>query len=146
MDDTWFPAVQASKCPIELIILLEERRTGTMSGVWQLLAYITQFQKTVLHSENPPQGGQTPTSDYKQEVESHVATTCRLGGTLAYGSTLMLDILAAPVPGPTTLQAYVGIDTTARRLYNVLYMDLIVIIIMTKNFGYSSLRKWLAQN
>ena len=79
-------------------------------------------------------------------METHTATSCRLGGTLAFGSTFIEDILAAPAPGPTTLQAYVGMNAATRRPYDVLYMDLIVTIIMTKNCGYNSLRKWLAQN
>ena len=32
-DDTQFAAIQASKCPIELIILLKDRCIGTMTGV-----------------------------------------------------------------------------------------------------------------
>ena len=32
-DDGRFSAVQASKCPIELLILLKDRCTGTISGV-----------------------------------------------------------------------------------------------------------------
>ena len=104
-DDTRFAAIQASKCLIELIILLKDGCTGTISGVWQRLSYITQMEKTVSHTQNPPQGGHTPTGDYKRAVEAHVTTTCRLGGTLAYGLTFNEDILAAPAPGPTTLQA-----------------------------------------
>ena len=48
------------------------------------LAYIKQLEKTVSHVQNPPQGGHTPTGDYKQAVEAHVATSYRLGSTLAY--------------------------------------------------------------
>ena len=58
----------------------------------------------------------------------------------------MEDILAGPALGPTTLQAFVAMDETARRPYDILYTNLVVTIIMTKNCGYSSLRKWLAQN
>ena len=89
------------------------------------------------------------TSDYKQAVEAveaHLATTYRLGVTLAFGSTLMEDILAAPLLGAITLQAYVGMDTAAQRSYDFVYMNLIVTIIMTKGYSYSSLRKWLTQN
>ena len=93
-----------------------------------------------------PSRGQTFTGDYKQEVESFVATLCRLGGTLAFGSALMANILAAPFPGPIILHTYVGLDAAARRPYDTLYMDLIATNIMTKNFEYGSLRKWLAQN
>ena len=57
----------------------------------------------------------------------------------------MEPILARPL-GSTTLQAYVGMNAAAGRLYDTLYMDLIVTIMMTKNCGYGSLRKWLAQN
>ena len=96
--------------------------------------------------QNPHQEGQTPTGDYKREVESFVATICQLGGTLELGSTLMVDILATPLPGPITSQAYERLDAAAWRPYDILYMDLIVTIIMTKNCGYGSLRKWLAQN
>ena len=75
-----------------------------------------------------------------------VAATCQLGRVFAFETTLMEPILAAPLPGGATLQAYVGKDTAAHRLYDTLYMDLIVTFIMTKNYGYSSLRKGLAQN
>ena len=84
--------------------------------------------------------------DYKQAVEADVATSFRLGGTLAFGSTLMEDIMVALLPGVTILQAYTGMKATARRPYDILYMNLIMTIIMTKNYNYNSLRKWLAQN
>ena len=58
----------------------------------------------------------------------------------------MEPILAVPLPGATTLQSYVGMDEAAQRLYDTLYKNLIVTIIMTKNCGYSSLSKWLSQN
>ena len=83
----------------------------------------SKWRKQFCTHNNPPQGGHTPTGDYKRAVEEHVATTCRFGGTLAYGSTFMEDILAAPAPGPTILQASLGMDAAARRLYNVLYLD-----------------------
>ena len=47
--------------------------------------------------------------DYKRTVESYIATTCKLGGLLAFGLTLMEPILAAAQP-VVTLQAYVGMD------------------------------------
>ena len=47
--------------------------------------------------------------DYKRTVESHVATTCKLGDTLAFGSTLMEPILTAAQP-MVTLQVYVGMN------------------------------------
>ena len=58
----------------------------------------------------------------------------------------MEPILATPLPGVTTLQAYIAMNAAARNPYDILYKDLIVTIIMTKNCGYGSLRKWLAQN
>ena len=58
----------------------------------------------------------------------------------------MESILAAPLPGATTLQAYVGMNAAAQRSYDILYMNLTVTIIKTKGCSYSSLRKWLAQN
>ena len=64
-DDTRFPAVQALKCPIELIKLMKDRCTGTMIGVRKPLAFITQIQKIILHLPNPHRGGQTPIRDYK---------------------------------------------------------------------------------
>ena len=53
-DDTQFPAVQASKFQIKLIIILKDTCTGTMSGVWKPLAYIALIQKTVLYLQNSP--------------------------------------------------------------------------------------------
>ena len=70
-----------------------------------------------------------PISDYKRTVESRVGTTYKLGGTLAFGSTLMEPILAAAQP-VVTLQAYVGMNKAARRPNDLLYTDLIVTIIM----------------
>ena len=37
-------------------------------------------------------------------MESFVDTTCRLGGIFVFGTALMEPILAAPLPGVTTLQ------------------------------------------
>ena len=51
--------------------------------------------------------------DYKRTVKSHVGTTCKLGGMLAFGLTLMEPILAAAQP-VVTLQAYIGINEAAR--------------------------------
>ena len=93
-EDARFPAVQASKCPIELIKLMKDRSTGTMTGVWQPLALITQIQKYISHPQNPIHGGLKPIGDYKREVESFVDTTCRLGGFFTYGAALMEPILA----------------------------------------------------
>ena len=78
--------------------------------------------------------------DYKRTVESYVATTCKLGGLLAFGSALMELILAAAQP-VVTLQVYVGMDEATRRPYDLLYTDLIVTIIMTKGCNYDSLKK-----
>ena len=79
--------------------------------------------------------------DYKRTVESYVVKTCKLGGLLAFGSTLMDPILAAAQP-VATLQVYVGINEALQRPYE----DLIVTIIMIKGCSYGSLKKWLAQN
>ena len=86
-----------------------------------------------------------PIGNYKRTVESHVATTFKLGGTLAFGLTLTEPILAAAQP-IVTLQAYVGTDEVACRPHDILYTDLIVTIVITKGCNYGSLKKWLAHN
>ena len=128
---------------------MKERCIGAVVGVWAPLALVKQLSRTVSYSQSSPQGGTAvPISDYKRIVESHVATTCKLGGTLAFGSILMEPILAAAQPA-VTLQAYVGMNVrmneATRRPYNLLYTDLIVTIIMTNGCNYGSLKKWLAQ-
>ena len=94
MENTRFPAVQASKCPIKFIKLTKDRSTGTMTGVWKPLALITQIQTYISHLQNPHQGGLTPIEDYKQEVELFVDITCQLGGLLTFCTALMDPILA----------------------------------------------------
>ena len=79
-------------------------------------------------------------------MELFVNSTSRLGGMFAFGTVLMEPILAAPLPGATILQAYITMNASARSPYDILYKGLIVMIIMTKNCGYSSLRTWLAQS
>ena len=79
-DDNGFTVVQASKCTIELIILLKDRCTGTAAGVSKPLVYIKQVEKPVVYAQSPPRGGLTSIGDYKRVVEAHVVTTCRLGG------------------------------------------------------------------
>ena len=86
-----------------------------------------------------------PIGDYKRTVDSHVATTSKLAGMLAFGSTLMEPILAAAQPA-VTLQAYVAMNEAQRRSYDLLYADKVVAIIMTNGCSYGSLKKWLAQN
>ena len=145
-DDPRFGAIQAMKCPIELINLMKERCMGEAAGVWPALAFIKQLNTTVSYSQSPPRGGNAmPIGDYKHTVESYVATTRKLGGLLAFGSTLMEPILAVAQP-VVTLQAYVRMDEAARRPYDIIYADLIITIIMTKRCSYGSLKKWLAQN
>ena len=84
------------KCPIELINLMKERCTGAAAGVWAPLAFVKQLDKTVPYSHSPTRGGIAMSiGDYKRIVESYIATTCKLGGLLAFGSKLMEPILAA---------------------------------------------------
>ena len=71
-----------------------------------------------------------PIGDYKRTVESHVATTQKLAGMLAFGSTLMEPILAT-AQSAVTLQAYVVMNEAQRRPYDLLYADKVVAIIMT---------------
>ena len=91
-DDAQFVAIQTLKCPIALIKLMKDRSTGTMTGVWQPLALITQIQKIISHLQNPIRGGSKSIGDYKREVESFVDTTCRLGGLFAFGTAVMIKI------------------------------------------------------
>ena len=86
-----------------------------------------------------------PIGDYKRAVESHVATTSKLGGMLAFGSTLMEPILAAAQPA-VTLQEYVATNKAARQPYDLLYADKVVTILMTKGCSCGSMKKWLARN
>ena len=69
----------------------------------------------------------------------------KLGGLLAFGSTLMEPILAAANPA-VTLPSYVAMNEVQRRPYDLLYADKIVTIIMTDGCSYGSLKNWLAQN
>ena len=102
------------------------------------LAFVKQLDKTVSYSQSPHLEGTTMTiGDYKRTVKSYVATTCKLGGLLAFGSTFMEPILAAAQP-VVTLQAYVCMDEAAQRPYNLLYTDLIVTIIMTKDVAMTA--------
>ena len=48
--------------------------------------------------------------------------------------------------GGTTLMTYIAMDAAGQSPYNILYKNLVVTIIMTKNCGYDSLRKRLAQH
>ena len=68
--------------------------TGTQSGVWQPLAYFMHLGKNISHYQ-VFKGNVTSIGQFKQEVESQVATTVQLGGKLAYGSKLMEPLLAA---------------------------------------------------
>ena len=79
-------------------------------------------------------------------MESFVETTCRLGGLFVFETALMGPILVAPEPGVPTLQAYIAMNAIVKSPYDSLYKDLIVTIIMTKNCGFNSLRKWLVQH
>ena len=82
-------------------------------------------------------GNVTSIGQFKQEVESQVATTVQLGGKLAYGSKLMEPLLAA---NGEPLQSYFVMTAANQRPYEVLYEDMVVTILMIKNCGYESLR------
>ena len=87
---------------------MKERCTGAAAIEWLPLAFVKQLDKTVSYSQSPPRGGSVMSIfDYKRTVESHVATTCKLGDRLAFGLTLMEPILAAAQP-VVTLQEYVS--------------------------------------
>ena len=110
------------------------------------LAFVKQLDKTVSYSQSLPRGGTAMTiGDYKRTVESYVGTTYKLGGLLAFGSTLKETIMAAAQP-VVTLQAYIGMDEAARRPHDLLLTYPIVTIITTKGCNYGSSKKWLAQN
>ena len=141
-DNARFAAIQTLKCPIALINLMKERSTGTMNGVWQPLALISQFQRTVQHLQNPICGGSKPIGDYKREVESFIEATTRLGRLFLFGTTLIESILTDT---GETLVTYIVMDAANRSPCDILYKDYIVTIIMTKNCGYESLRKQLSQ-
>ena len=141
-DKARFAAIQTLKCPIALINLRKLRSTGTMNGVWEPLAYANQLQKTVQHLQNPARRGSTPIGNFKLEVESYVETTCRLGGFFSFGTTLMEPFLT---DAGETLTTYLAMDVVYRSPFDTLYKDFIVTIIMTKNCGYASLKKWLSQ-
>ena len=69
----------------------------------------------------------------------------KLGGLLAFGSTLVEPILAASQP-VVILQGYVGMNEIARRPYDLLYAGKVVSVIMTDGCSFGSLKSWLAQN
>ena len=121
---------------------MKDRSTGTMTGVWQPLALISQSERTLSLLQNPLHDGSKSIGDYKQEVESSVDTTSRLAGPFVFSTALMEPILTH---AGETLVTYLGMDAAMQRPYDTLYKDIIVTIIMTKNCGYSSIRKWLAQ-
>ena len=86
-----------------------------------------------------------PNGEYKRTVESYTATTMKLPGLLAFGSTLMEPILAASQP-VVTLQGYVGMNEAARRPYDLLYADKVVSVIMIDGCSFGSLKNGLTQN
>ena len=120
---------------------MKDISTGTMTGVWQPLALITQIQRTLSHLQNPVRGGLKPIGDYKREVESFVDTTSRLGGSFAFGTALMEPILTND---GETLLTYLGMDAVTQSPYDSLYKDMLVTIIINNNCGYDSIIKWLA--
>ena len=66
----------------------------------------------------------------------------RVGGLLSFGTTLMEPFLT---DAGETLTTYLAMDVVYRSPFDTLYKDFIVTIIMTKNCGYASLKKWLSQ-
>ena len=106
-DNARSAAIQTLKYPITLINLMKKRSTGTMDGIREPLAHVTQLQKTVQQLQNPVRGDSTPTGDFKLEVESYVETTCRLGRFFSFGTTLMESFLT---DAGETLATYLAMD------------------------------------
>ena len=71
---------------------MRDQATGTQSGLWSPLAYITRLQKNIGHQQYF-WGSATSISEFKQEVKSGVATSIQLRGKLAYGSAIMEPFL-----------------------------------------------------
>ena len=127
--DIRFAAIQAAKCPIDLIKLMKERATGTQSGPWSPLAYITHLQKNIGHQQYF-RGSATSIGEFKREVESGVATLIQLRGKLAYRSTIMEPFLT---DDGETLETYFAMNPVQQAPYEALYKDMVVTIIMLKN-------------
>ena len=100
-DDPGFTDMDASKCPIALINLMNDRCTGAVPGVWAPLALMEQHKRTICSRQSYRTkignvlGSPLSIGDYKRAVESNVATTCRLARMFAFGVEWMLPILAA---------------------------------------------------
>ena len=144
MDDAQFAAVEAGKCPIELLNLIKNRCTGAVAGLWEPLAIMKQLITTTNGYQRPKGSTAMTIGDYKRSVESNVATACRMGGEFAFGTKLMELVLDSVQP-VITLAQYFVLAPANKRPYEVLYEDAIVAIIITKGCMYSSLREWLAQ-
>ena len=140
--DVRYAAVEASKCPIQLLDLLRDRATGTNSGVWPPMACMNQLQKSVGLLQNPKWGGTTSVGEYKRLVENGVNSTMRLGGKCAYGTAIMIPFLTA---NGQTLATYFAMTPAQQAPYDILYKDMIVTVIMVKNCGYESVRAFLSQ-
>ena len=76
-------------------------------------------------------------------MELFVDTICQLGRLFAFGTALIEPILT---DGGTTLLVYISMDAVTQSSYYNLYKDLVVTIIMTKNYRYDNLRKWLVHS
>ena len=63
--DVRFAAIQAAKCPIELIKLMKQQATGIQSGVGAPLAYFMYLQKNVGHYQHF-RGNVTSIGEFKQ--------------------------------------------------------------------------------
>ena len=68
-----------------------------------------------------------------------MATAVQVGRKFAFGSSMMEPIL---VDDGETLATYLAMDAAHQRPYEDLYKDLVVTIIMLKNCGFESPRKW----
>ena len=99
------------------------------------------IQKNVGHYQHF-RGNAISIGEFKREVESGVATSVQLGGKIAYGSAIVEPFLTAE---GETLETYFAIYLVQQAPYEALHKDMIVTIIMLKNFGYDSIWKWLSK-
>lgn len=119
MDDAQFTAMETLKCPIIALInliLMKNRCTRAVAGLWGPLALLKQFISTTNSYQRPKSGHAMSIGDYKRTVESNLATTCQMAGNFVFGTVLMQPFLDAD---GITLAQYNALAPTGQLPYNI---------------------------
>ncbi|OEU08986.1 hypothetical protein FRACYDRAFT_249331 [Fragilariopsis cylindrus CCMP1102] len=126
--DGRYATVVASQCPVQLIELLLETCSTNETSTWEPLGRLRHMRKSITYMQKPKNASSAvDTAQYKRHLSVYVNNACRSGGDFVFGTKFYEPFLA---DDGETLISYLGMTTSAKKVYDKKVNDVIVGILM----------------